>query len=156
MRGLSRLLDMPPGTFNKDCGPESSETKSSASVAIESIPEAETLSTFEVLYHLHKEDGDGIIGNAQSAFATFDPAKEKITVYAKSEEHVEVVPHRTVSVLAALECAKAEGASFTVCGTQVICVLKDVSAQGSSYGEAALRALLKFQRRTIPDGTLSS
>lgn len=33
------------------------------------------------------------------------------------------------------------GGSFMVCGEDVVCVLDNVLARGTSYGEAALRAL---------------
>jgi hypothetical protein len=53
-----------------------------------------------------------------------------------------LVAHRSTGMLEALESAQDLGASFSVCGERVICVIKNVSAEGATYAEAALRALL--------------
>lgn len=148
MGALGRALNMMLGNNDSHELTGTSKADSSAAIRIDNLPDAEALSPFELIYQLHKEDGVEVIGSPNSAFATFDPSRGKITVYAKDDGLVEVIRHRTVSIIAALECAKDEGANFTVCGSQVICVLKNVTAYGSSYGEAALRALLKFQRQT--------
>jgi hypothetical protein len=129
-------------------GAETHQTQPSAGANIEHLPDVEILSPLEVIYHLNKEDGVEVMGDSRSVFATFDRVAEKLTVYAKRTDMVEIIPYRTVSILAALESAQDEGASFTVCGSEVICTLKDITVQGSSYGEAALRALLKHQRKT--------
>lgn len=127
---------------------EASHTQPSAGATVEHLPDVENLSPLEVIYQLNKEDGVEVLGGSRSVFATFDRVTEKLTVYARRPEMVDVIPYRTVSILAALECAKDEGATFTVYGSQVHCSLKDVTTHGSSYGEAALRALLKHQRKT--------
>lgn len=126
---------------------EVSQTQLSAGATVEHLPDVEHLSPLGVIYQLHKEDGVEVMGDSRSVFATYDRVTEKLTVYARRPEMVDVIPYRTVSILAALECAKDEGASLTIRGSQVICTLKDITAQGSSYGEAALRALLKHQRK---------
>lgn len=150
MKSLSDALNALVESADKHRGAveaEASPTQTSAVATVEQLPDVETLSPLEVIYQLNKEDGIEVLGDSRSVFATFDRVAEKLTVYAKRSDMVEVIPYRTVSILAALECAKDEGASFTVCGSQVICTLKDIKAQGSSYGEAALRALLKHQRK---------
>lgn len=151
MKSLSDALNALVESADKHRGAveaEASPTQTSAGATVEQLPDVETLSPLEVIYQLNKEDGIEVLGDSRSVFATFDRVTEKLTVYARRAEMVEVIAYRTVSILAALECAKDEGASFTICGSEVICALKDVTAPGSSYGEAALRALLKHQRKT--------
>lgn len=111
-------------------------------------------STLEMVYHLLKGDGLEIVGQPDSVFAAFNRETGVVSVLATRDELIDIVPYRTVCVLAALNSAKEEGATFSVCGDDVICVLNDISARGSSYGEAALRALLKHQlQSTTPSSS---
>ncbi len=82
-----------------------------------------------------------VVGDPERAFAHFDSSQGVLHVYSKASECLSVAHHGTVTMLGALECAQAEGASFTVFGGTVTCVL----AQGKTYGDAALRALAKNQ-----------
>ncbi len=107
--------------------------------------EIENLTTLELLYHLNQIEGVPLVGDPARAFATFDTSRGILNIYSKAPDYMKIVSHHTVSLLAALDCAKNQGASFNVCGDNVICVLRDVTVQGASYGEAALRALLKYQ-----------
>lgn len=113
--------------------------------ALSSTPQIENLSTLELLYHLNQTEGVQLVGDPARAFATFDTSQGILNIYSKAPDCINIVSHHTVSLLAALKCAQNQGASFNVCGDNVICVLKDVTVQGASYGEAALRALLKYQ-----------
>lgn len=102
-------------------------------------------STLETVYHLLKGDGLELVGRPDKAFAAFNRETGVVSVLATRDELIDIVPYRTVCVLAALNYAKEQGATFSVCGDDVICALNNISAQGTSYGDAALRALLKHQ-----------
>lgn len=115
--------------------------------------EIDNYSTLETVYHLLKGDGIELVGRPDKAFAAFNRETGVVSVLAARDELVDIVPYRTVCVLAALNYAKEQGATFSVCGDDVICVVNDISARGSSYGDAALRALLKHQ---LQSATLSS
>ncbi len=111
-------------------------------------PDIEGMTTLELLYHLCKSEGTEVVGSPERAFAVFDASKGILSVYSKSTDFVHMVSHETKTMLAALECAQTSGASFMVCDEEVICVLKGVTASGKTYGDAALRALAKYQLAT--------
>jgi|GEM_PF-2577776 len=110
-----------------------------------SAVDIEAASLLKVLYELCKTEGVEVVGDPERAFAHFDSSLGILHVYSKASECLSVAHHGTITMLGALECAQAEGASFTVFGDKVTCVLKNVTAQGKSYGDAALRALAKYQ-----------
>ncbi|CAJ0784000.1 hypothetical protein [Ralstonia chuxiongensis] len=99
----------------------------------------------KVLYELCKAEGVEVVGDPERAFAHFDGSQGILHVYSKASECLSVAHHGTITMLGALEYAQAEGASFTVFGNKVTCVLKNVTAQGETYGDAALRAIAKYQ-----------
>ena len=109
-----------------------------------------SLSTLELIYRILEEDGMDLVGDPGTAFATFDDERGVI-VFAERQALVHVVPYRTETFLAAINCAQKEGANFSACGNQVICAIGDVSARGASYAEAALRALLTYKRKANSD-----
>ena len=88
-----------------------------------------------------------VLGSPKSVFATFEPQLDQLCVFTREDRFLHIIPYHTDGMLAALSCAQANGASFSVSGEDVICVIEDVSARGSSYGEAALRTLLKCERK---------
>lgn len=110
------------------------------------LPDPDQLTTLELLYHLYKEDGGDLVGNPKSVFASYDSATAKLQVFAADQSSIEIVPYRTLSMLGVLNCAQEEEAKFLVEDSQVKCQIGDVQAKGSSYPEAALRALVKHQR----------
>jgi len=97
------------------------------------------------MYQMCKGDGLELVGDPSRAFAAFDSAAGKLRVYSKNNEHVDMVPYDTSTMIATLEYARTHDASFMVSDDKVICVLKGVTARGNSYPEAALRALAKYQ-----------
>lgn len=107
----------------------------------------DSLSAFELLYYICREENNAIIGTPDTVFATFDSRRKKITVYAKQEESVEILPYRTLCMTAALNCAQERKASFAVHGSKVTCTIDETSSEGSSYEEAALRALVKHHQQ---------
>ncbi|MFD1558834.1 hypothetical protein ACFSHT_24875 [Paraburkholderia silviterrae] len=113
-------------------------------------PDIDGLTTLELLYQLCKSEGTEVVGNPERAFAVYDASQGILNVYSKNTEFVHMVSHETRTMLAALECAQTSGASFMVCDEEVICVLKNVTASGKTYGDAALRALAKYQLATRP------
>jgi hypothetical protein len=109
-----------------------------------------SLSTLELIYRILEEDGMDLVGDPSTAFATFDDERGVI-VFAESQALVHIVPYRTETFLAAINCAQNEGANFSACGNQVICAIGNVSARGASYAEAALRALFTYKRKANSD-----
>lgn len=118
-------------------------------------PNADNLSVFETIYHLYTEDGVQVIGSPENAFATFSPSLGRIYVYARDPKYIDIVSYQSRSILAALNCAQEKGAQFSVSGNDVICTIVNVCARGATYGEAALRALLKYQRWESAAGLVS-
>lgn len=103
------------------------------------------LTTLEMLYHMHHLEGVAVVGDPAHAFATYDANKKALYIYAESPDSVHMVAHQTDSLFWVLKSVQEEGASFNVCGDKVICVVSDVVAEGASYAEAALRAILKYK-----------
>jgi hypothetical protein len=110
-----------------------------------------SLSALELIYRILEEDGMDLVGDPGSAFATFDHERGVVIVFAERQALVHIVPYRTETFLAAINCAQNEGANFSACGNQVICAIGDVSARGPSYAEAALRALFTYKRKANSD-----
>lgn len=108
-------------------------------------PDVESMDAFEVLYLLCKSEGLTVAGDPKRAFAHFNSSAGILHVYTRSDDAVDVSKSVTTTMLAALECAQKEGASFTASGEDVVCTLKGVTARGYTYGEAAIRALAKQQ-----------
>lgn len=114
-------------------------------LAMENTLDIDNLTILEMLYYLHQSGGSALIGDPKHAFATYDSGQGILFIYAQSADCTHMISHRTEMLISALEYAQHEGASFNVCGEKVICILNDVTAHGASYGEAALRAMLKHQ-----------
>jgi hypothetical protein len=117
-----------------------------ANASSTALPDPEQLTTLELLYHYFKEDGDHVIGNPKSVFATYTPETEKLEIFAADQSSFEIVPYRTITMLEALDFAQEKQASFSVKATQVTCQIGAIQATGGSYPEAALRALVKHLR----------
>ncbi|MGA4196593.1 hypothetical protein ACI2VG_05850 [Ralstonia nicotianae] len=131
-RALASVLD-------KTASPSSETASDFNTLDIEVAP------LLKVLYELCKAEGVEVVGDPERAFAHFDSSQGILHVYSKASECLSVAHHGTLTTLGALEYAQAEGASFTVFENKVTCVLKNVTAQGQTYGDAALRALAKYQ-----------
>lgn len=112
---------------------------------MENTLDIDNLTSLEMLYHINQCEGGALVGDPKHAFATYDASRGVLHIYSRSPDCVHMVPHRTATLIAALKYVQKEGASFNVCGDKVLCILNDVTAQGASYGEAALRAILKYQ-----------
>ncbi|MGC8209536.1 hypothetical protein [Ralstonia pseudosolanacearum] len=120
-------------------------TKTSQKGAALGTVDIEAAPLLKVLYELCKAEGADVVGDPERAFAHFDSGQGILHVYSKASECLSVAHHGTLTTLGALEYAQAEGASFTVFENKVTCVLKNVTAQGQTYGDAALRAIAKYQ-----------
>ena len=92
-----------------------------------------------------------LVGDPSTAFATFDDERGVKIVFAESQALVHIVPYRTETFLAAINCAQNKRLNFSACGNQVICAIGNVSARGASYAEAALRALFTCKRKANSD-----
>lgn len=103
------------------------------------------------LYNLFRSRGIAVLGASTTAFAVYDEINGVVRVYASQWERVDIVPYEVV-VYDALNEVQAAGGSFMVCGEDVVCVLGDVLARGTSYGEAALRALSQVSYEQMRQG----
>ncbi|MGB4063346.1 MAG: hypothetical protein WBK19_05945 [Azonexus sp.] len=101
------------------------------------------------LYQLFRSTGVAVLGAPETAFSVYDPAQGVVRVYVSERQQVDIVPYEVV-LYQALADVQAAGASFMVCGDDVVCVLDDVLAHGTSYGDAALRALYMVSQGEKP------
>lgn len=156
MGQLGRALEMLLGGFTDDnMVKQTSSCVEPETAQTGAHQEIDKYSTLETVYHLLKGDGFELVGRPDSAFAAFNRETGVVSVLATRDELIDIVPYRTMCVLAALNYAKEQGARFSVCGDDVICVLNNISARGSSYGDAALRAILKNQLQSATPSNFS-
>lgn len=125
---------------------KSDVVENAVKAAKQELPDINRMSQFEVMFHICKEVGYQVVGDPRTAFAAYWPGNGKLSTYAVSDKYIEHISSET-GELEMLSVVQELGGSFNVCGDQVICVLKDVTAIGSSYGDAALRAMLALQRK---------
>ncbi|MDR6419937.1 hypothetical protein J2801_002188 [Paraburkholderia phenoliruptrix] len=113
------------------------------------IPDAaaniDSLDILEVLFLLCKKDGLQVAGDPSSAFAHFDSGTRTLHVYARNMDAVDISSDPKATMLAALDYAQVQGASFEVGDGFAVCTVKGVTAHGYTYGEAAVRALAKLK-----------
>ena len=148
MGQLGKALDALGGSTKGDVKEQPPGQPSMTGDSETTVPlDVNDLSTLELIYRILEEDGMDLVGDPGTAFATFDQERGVVTVFAETQALVHIVPYRTETFLAAINCAQNEGANFSACGNQVICAIGDVSARGASYAEAALRALLTYKRK---------
>lgn len=133
------------GRLEKDDNSKLPEYNASQSPTGISLTDVDSLDYFEMLYHLFKASGSEMIGSSTCIFAVFQPKTRSLTVFTRKEKFLNVISHETDAMVATLKRAQAHGASFFANGDQVSCTIDDIHAQGSTYGEAALRALLTRQ-----------
>ncbi|WP_165986997.1 hypothetical protein [Caballeronia sp. SBC1] len=107
--------------------------------------DVESLDILEVLFLLCKKDGLEVAGDPSRAFAHFDLETGKLRVYARDTTAVDVASDPEASMLAALDYAQVQGASFEANDRTAVCTIKGVTAHGHTYGEAAVRALAKLK-----------
>ena len=90
-------------------------------------------------------EGEPSVGSPTSGFAYYDEEDILMIVSADLGKIKHISLERAMTDLA-MEAAQDLGASFLVHGTQVICNIRGFSQTGDTYGEAALRAMLAFNR----------
>ncbi|WP_413658051.1 hypothetical protein [Paraburkholderia phenoliruptrix] len=105
----------------------------------------DSLDILEVLFMLCKKDGLQVTGDPKSAFAHFDAGTRTLHVYARDMNAVDISSDPKATMLAALDYAQVQGASFVVGDGFAVCTVKGVTAHGYTYGEAAVRALAKLK-----------
>jgi hypothetical protein len=96
------------------------------------------------------ELGAAIVGRPCGPFATYDDERDELLVFGADQGSVVFTSLLTDSASVALEIAQKEGASFSVMNGIVQCKIGDVSAEGKSYAESAIRAFLTLRSRS-PD-----
>ena len=101
---------------------------------------------FALLYHYFTAQGDNLIGNSQTTFASFQEDSGRLIVATKDPNLIVHCPYRECAEKASLEYAQEHAATFAVSGSQVVCILGGVTATGGSYVQAALRAAVRHAR----------
>lgn len=86
--------------------------------------------------------GVQVFGSPKGPFAAFDVQDNKLLVFGAKHDSVETRSFDDDYSLLPLSWAKRSGATFSVEGDQVVCRIGNAQALGSSYSEAAMRALL--------------
>ncbi len=105
----------------------------------------DSLDILEVLFLLCKSDGLQVAGDPKTAFAHFDSGTRTLHVYARNMNAVDISSDPKATMLAALDYAQVQGASFEAGDGFAVCTVKGVTAHGYTYGEAAVRALAKLK-----------
>ncbi|MGF6871505.1 hypothetical protein OKW35_000963 [Paraburkholderia sp. MM5477-R1] len=135
---MSRLESIMHATAGETV-PETQPPESAAAANIDS------LDILEVLFMLCKKDGLQVAGDPKSAFAHFDSGTRTLHVYARNLNAVDISSDPKATMLAALDYAQVQGASFEAGDGFAVCTVRGVTAHGYTYGEAAVRALAKLK-----------
>ncbi|WP_147393997.1 hypothetical protein [Paraburkholderia sp. BL23I1N1] len=136
---MSRLESIVHATA-RETVPETQPKPESAAAA-----NIDSLDILEVLFMLCKKDGLQVAGDPKSAFAHFDSGTRTLHVYARDTKAVDIASDPKSTMLAALDYAQVQGASFEAGDGFAVCTVKGVTAHGYTYGEAAVRALAKLK-----------
>ncbi|WP_139026322.1 hypothetical protein [Methyloversatilis universalis] len=104
----------------------------------------ESLSGMPLVYATY--EGSGVVGSPTAGFAYFVEKNDTLVVISADRTRVRHISQEQIMQTVAMRVAQSLGASFLVHGTQVLCNIKGVSQTGETYGEAALRAILAFER----------
>ena len=112
--------------------------------ATENMASPEELSGMRLIYALMTEDGN-VVGNPTGPFAFFNEMEGILCVVSKDNRDIQ---HLSLDRMIGSAMGVAQGleASFIVHGGQVICNIRGFSKAGTTYGEAASRALLAYAR----------
>ncbi|MCT7324887.1 hypothetical protein [Ralstonia mojiangensis] len=136
---MSRLESITRAATREAVPPTQPKLESNAVVDVDS------LDILEVLFMLCKKDGLQVAGDPSSAFAHFDSSTRTLYVYARNMNAVDLASDPKSTMLAALDYAQVQGASFEAGDGFAVCTVKGVTAHGYTYGEAAVRALAKLK-----------
>lgn len=107
----------------------------------------ELLSGLSLAYALLRSSDEGeLIGSPKTFFAFFNESKQRLHVIGgdKSNVHFHTVESNIIPI--ALSETQKLGGTFIVHHGEVLCNIDGISASGSSYGEAAMRALVLFNQ----------
>ena len=91
-------------------------------------------------------EGQPSVGSPTSGFAYFEEEEDILMVVSADLGKIKHLSLERAMTEHAMVTAQDLGASFLVHGAQVICNIQGFSQAGDSYGEAALRAILAFNR----------
>lgn len=141
MSYTSRVLDalLSPGTKHGDMGQEAKDRRA------ESVIPPDRLSGIDLVRAVWVE-GEPSVGSSTSGFAYFEEEEDVLMIVSADLEKIKHISVQRAVTELAMETAKDMGASFLVHGAEVICNIQGFSQAGDSYGEAALRAILAFNR----------
>jgi hypothetical protein len=109
--------------------------------------ESEPLSGLPLAHALLQAMGYEVFGNATGPFVFSLDHMQSLCVYGATSQNVIWENLDTQFELFCMKKAQSSGASFIVHGEEVICSIGGVSASGSSYGEAAMRALVNHEKQ---------
>lgn len=120
--------------------------KNQSEVKQKAVVEPENLSAMDLVYAVYAEDGEPLVGSPTAGFAYFDESTDTLVVVNADAKKVMHLSLDSIMANEAMDVAKGLGASFMIYGGEVVCSLKGISQAGSSYPEAAMRAILASLR----------
>lgn len=104
----------------------------------------ESLSGMSLIFATY--EGSGVVGSPTAGFAYFIEKSDTLVVISADHTRIRHMSQEQITQTVAMRVAQSLGASFLVNGLQVVCSISGVSQSGRNYGEAALRAILAFER----------
>lgn len=104
--------------------------------------EPEHLSAMELVYALYAEEAANLVGSPSAGFAYFLEGADTLVVVSDDPRKVRHVSMESIMATDAMKVAQELGASFMPMGNLIICNINGISQTGSSYSEAAMRAIL--------------
>lgn len=111
----------------------------------------ESLSGMDLVFAAYK--GSGAVGSPTAGFAYYSETSDTLVVVSADSKRIRHLSQEQVLLTVAMEVAQSLGASFLAHGRQVLCSIEGVSQTGENYGEAALRAILAFERAEESNGS---
>lgn len=139
MGHLGRALD---ALLSHGVEEHSIPNKCQSEVKNKGVVEPENLSAMDLVYAVYAEEGEPLVGSPSAGFAYFVESTDTLVVVNADAKKVMHLSLDSIMANEAMDVAKGLGASFMIYGGEVVCSLKGISQAGSSYPEAAMRAIL--------------
>jgi hypothetical protein len=112
----------------------------------ERLTPPEDLSGMALLQAVYEAEGEMLVGSPSAGFACFAKSTDTLVIICAARPKVEYVSLERIMTNHALKAAQDLGGSFLVNGAQVLCSIRGITQVGDSYGQAAMRAILAFER----------
>lgn len=138
-RSIQRLFAVGDRLAELSNNPSLSQLRNERKTSPENIP------VERLVYALMIEDGQLVVGRPHGPFTYWDSAEGCLQLVGSYHQSV-VCMSMSDGLNLALDRAHSLGASLFVHDGKAICNIRGISQSGDSFGEAAARALLAYQR----------